>query len=55
MKVEYSHGVHNDGETEDAALCKPCAVKLLTNALKRVKAGERATKGVESSKQEDWE
>lgn len=54
VKVDYCSGVHNDGTTRDAELCKPCAVRLLTDALKRVKAGERATKGSESSDLEGW-
>ncbi len=54
VKIEYSHGVHNDGTTEQADLCKPCAVALLADALKRVKSGERMTAGVDSSDQENW-
>jgi hypothetical protein len=43
------------GETYDADVCQPCAIALLEDALKRVKAGERATKGSESIYEERWE
>lgn len=45
VTIERHHGIHNDAEIEAADLCKGCAVKLLTDALKRVKAGERLSKG----------
>lgn len=49
VTIEYHHGVHNNGERGPADLCQPCAVALLTDALKRVKDGERLSEGVESS------
>lgn len=54
VKIALVHGAHNDCETEDAELCQQCAIRLLTDALKRVSNGERATAGVESSRQEYW-
>jgi protein-arginine kinase activator protein McsA len=53
--IQHRHGSHNDGETDNADLCKKCAVKLLTDALQRVKDGERTTKGAETSDQGNWE
>ena len=47
VRIEHHHGSHNDGTKEDADLCQECAITLLTDALRRVKAGERATKGSE--------
>lgn len=55
VKIEHHHGFHNDSEMDPADLCQKCAIKLLTDALQRIKNGERATKGVESSDQGDWE
>lgn len=37
-----------------ADLCKQCAIDILEDALKRVKAGERASAGVEDSKMKKW-
>lgn len=54
VKIVCSSGFHNDGKTTEAELCKTCATNLLTDAVKRVRNGERATKGVESSNQEGW-
>ena len=54
VKIEHAHGMHNDGTTEQADLCKPCAVALLADALKRVKAGERATAGTQDIDQQNW-
>lgn len=47
VTVELHHGVHNDGTQELADLCQQCAIKLLEDALKRVRAGERSSAGVE--------
>lgn len=47
--IEHHHGSHNNGETDPADLCQKCTIELLEDALKRVKKGERASKGVESS------
>lgn len=46
VTIEHHSGFHNDGEVHPADLCQLCAVKLLTDALKRVKAGERSSAGV---------
>lgn len=54
VKIEYSHGCHNDGETDDADLCKKCALLLLNDAIKRIEKGERATAGAESCDQKGW-
>lgn len=54
VKVEHHHGSHNDEEVDQAELCKKCAIELLEDALKRVRKGERATKGTESSDEEGW-
>jgi len=53
--IQHHHGSHNDGDIENADLCQKCAVKLLTDALRRVKNGERTTAGVGSSDQGSWE
>lgn len=55
VKIVRHSGVHNDSETADAELCKRCAIALLKDALYRVRAGERATAGVKSSRKEGWE
>jgi hypothetical protein len=55
VQITRIHGMHNDENIDQAELCKSCAVGLLTDALKRVKAGERATAGTETSEQGDWE
>lgn len=55
VQIVHVHGVHNDAETEQADLCKSCAVELLIDALKRVRNGERATEGTEHPEQGAWE
>lgn len=55
LQIIHISGVHNNGETKQAELCKACAVALLEDALKRVRAGERSSKGWESSDMEKWE
>ena len=55
VRIEHRHGYHNNGETEDAELCQPCAIFLLEDALEKVKAGVRATQGSHSSYEEKWE
>lgn len=45
LKIENHHGMHNDGHSEDAALCKKCVLQILTDAKKRVLKGERVTAG----------
>ena len=54
VQIVYKHGMHNEGEEAQADLCKTCAVELLTDALKRVRSGERASAGVEDSEQGKW-
>jgi hypothetical protein len=54
IQIIEIHGVNNNSNTEQADLCQPCAAGLLADALKRVRAGERATKGAETSEQEGW-
>ncbi len=54
VKINNQHGFHNDYKTEPAELCKNCTVKLLTDALKRVKKGERATAGSQSIEMKRW-
>jgi hypothetical protein len=53
--ILHKHGIHNEHKTEDADLCKSCAILLLEDALSRVKSGERTTAGVEKVEQSDWE
>jgi hypothetical protein len=54
VKIELRSGVNNVANTDNADLCQDCAIVLLTDALKRVKKGERATKGTESMYHEEW-
>ena len=51
VKIEFHHGLHNDGKKRDADLCKSCAEDLLNNALIRIKKGERISKGEQTSDQ----
>jgi uncharacterized protein YlaI len=55
VTIIHRHGMHNDWQADKADLCQKCAIDLLTDALKRVKSGERATKGTQDSEQKDWE
>ena len=52
--IVYRHGMHNDGKEEQADLCKTCAVAILSDALRRVRVGERATAGTEDSSEGKW-
>lgn len=54
VKIEHQHGVNNDITIDPADLCPTCAIELLQDAVKRIQAGERVTKGIESSEQEGW-
>ena len=45
----------HSGEVREADLCKTCATFLLVDALRRVRAGERATAGSEGIEQRGWE
>lgn len=51
VKIEHSHGIHNNGETKNADLCKKCAIFLLEDAINRIKKGERATAGSQNDRQ----
>lgn len=53
--IKLHSGVHNDGYTKDADICKDCAIKLLGDAIVRIRKGERLTAGVKHSTQSDWE
>jgi hypothetical protein len=55
LQIFRRHGAHNKGSEEQADLCKGCAVEILTDALERVKKGERISIGVVSPYQEGWE
>lgn len=55
VQIFYAHGNNNDGDKKEADLCQRCAIEILKDALERVQAGERVTKGVQDSKQLDWE
>ena len=55
VQIVHRHGIHNAAETEQADLCQDCAVWLLNDAMNRVRKGERATAGSESSDQRNWE
>lgn len=48
VTIEHHHGVHNDGKTEKADLCKKCTLMLLGDALARVRQGERVSAGVDA-------
>jgi protein-arginine kinase activator protein McsA len=54
VTIVHKHGVHNSFKAERADLCKGCTIHLLEDALKRVRAGERASEGTESVEQEGW-
>lgn len=54
VKIEHIHGMHNNATVDQADLCKPCAIALLTDALKRVRSGERATAGTEHAEEQSW-
>ncbi len=54
VNIIHHHGMHNDSTREPAELCKACVVKLLTDALDRVKKGERATAGSQSVEMGKW-
>lgn len=55
VKILHIHGVNNDSTQDQAELCKTCAIKLLVDAVNRMRKGERATEGTESSAQKNWE
>jgi len=54
VKIMRHCGINNDSKTTEAELCQPCAAALLKDAHQRVDGGERATAGVESSKEKGW-
>lgn len=46
--IEHRHGSHNNGKVNRADLCKKCVIALLTDALNRVKKGERVSAGIDT-------
>jgi len=54
VQIKERHGVHNQAEEGDAELCQLCAITILTDALKRVKKGERTTAGAGHADQQGW-
>lgn len=54
VQLIHRHGTNNGGKEEKAELCQKCAIWVLTDALKRVKAGERTTKGCGNTDQQGW-
>ena len=55
VQIIYAHGMHNDRDEKEAELCQTCAIDLLTDALKRIRKGERVTSGYEDINQSAWE
>lgn len=54
VKIENVSGVDNNSSTRDADLCQQCCIKLLSDALQRVKSGERASAGTEQPEMMRW-
>jgi hypothetical protein len=54
VRILHIQGYHNESTEEDADLCKKCAMALLSDALERVKKGERASAGTEEIEQSGW-
>lgn len=54
VQIMRKHGIQNKFEIDQADLCRPCTIDLLSDALKRVRKGERATAGTESGDQVGW-
>jgi len=54
VNIIHRHGVHNDSTEEEAELCQECATNILTDAVKRIKIGERATAGTETIEMRKW-
>lgn len=55
LTIEHRHGFHNNSKIDPADLCQSCTIALLTDALKRVKNGERVSAGVEQSTMQKFE
>jgi hypothetical protein len=55
VQILHIHGIDNSSEVEQAELCQSCTIWLLSDALERVRKGERATKGTEASVQRNWD
>jgi hypothetical protein len=47
VRIEHRHGLHNNGKSEAAELCKGCTLDLLEDAVRRVRFGERVSAGTE--------
>lgn len=55
VTIKHHHGMNNGAKTEPANLCKNCTVILLEDAVKRVRAGERASEGTEEIEKSGWQ
>lgn len=55
VQILHISGLDNQYETRKADLCKECTISLLSEALKRIEAGERATAGVEEVEEQGWD
>lgn len=53
--IQHKHGIHNNVTVDAAELCQECTLALLEDAISRIRTGERATKGTESSIQGNWD
>lgn len=54
VRILHRSGVHNDAKERDADLCKSCAVRMLTDAVARIRKGERCTAGAGEVKEQKW-
>lgn len=54
VTIDHRHGYDNNATTDNADLCRDCAIYLLENALARARGGERVSAGVEDPKQLGW-
>lgn len=54
VNIIHAHGFDNDSKHEPANLCKKCAMILLTDAVERIKKGERASEGTEEVDMMKW-
>lgn len=55
ISIDHVSGFNNDADHRKAELCKTCAIEMLKDAIKRIKAGERITKGEQESEQQGWD
>jgi hypothetical protein len=54
VTIEHRHGAHNASKTNAADVCQSCAIALLTDALERIRKGERVSAGVSDIKAIAW-